>query len=251
VFLDADDVLLPGTLEKRLDTASTTNADVIICDWKETIGLGNHPVGTSIKSLDMTAVTADAEVAFATHAWASPAALMYRRAIVRKIGGFREDLPVVEDARFLFDAAYRNASFGHSAHVGAEHRVLSDSLSRRDPALFWRCVLLNGKQIEALWRSRGALSTRHLAALCNIYNGAAHGLFRAHDPTFRDALAALRASLLPISRRNRLAELMSNLAGQTSASRIAQLWASSRRHLTKRARLDRQDAIEKRQRYRD
>ena len=185
-----------------------------------------------MRSVDLAALEADAETGCATHVWATTAALMYRRSLVEKIGGFREDLPVIQDARFLFDAAYHGARFAHSPHLGARHRLSPQSLSRRDPARFWRDCLLNGKQIEALWRTRGALTSERMTALADIYNGAAHGLFRAADPAFRGALAALRASRLPISRRNRLAELLSDVAGHRTALRIAEYWTKSRRIVT-------------------
>ena len=100
------------------------------------------------------------------------------------------------------------------------------SLSRRDPARFWRDVLLNGTQIEALWRARGCLAADQRAALADIYNGAAHGLFRARDPGFRDALASLRESGLPIGWRNRVAELVTDVSGQRAAVRLAELWTT-------------------------
>lgn len=229
VFLDADDLLLPGTLRKRLDVARSTGPDVVTCDWQEFIDYGTGMEYGPVKSADVMALGADAEVACATHWKPAVGGLMYRRTLFEKIGGFREDLAVVEDARFLFDAAYHGARFAHASHVGAQIRVLPHSLSRRDPALFWRCCLLNGKQIEALWRARGALSPRQLAALADIFNGAAHGLFRAGDPSFHQALAALRASHLPIGRRNRLAELVTDAAGHGTALRMAGFWTKSRR----------------------
>src|SRR5712692_4310322 len=70
-----------------------------------------------------------------------------RRSLVEKIGGFREDLPVIQDARFLSDATYHGASFVHSPHLGARYRISLQGLSRRDPARFWRDVLLSGRQI--------------------------------------------------------------------------------------------------------
>ena len=229
VFLDADDLLVPGTLRRRLETAEATGADVVVCDWQEFSDDGDGAVEGAVRSIDLTALEADAEIGCATHVWATTAALMYRRSLVEKIGGFREDLPVIQDARFLFDAAYHGARFAHSAHVGARYRITPQSLSRRDPARFWRDTLLNGQQIEALWRGRRALSPRQRTALADIYNGAAHGLFRAADPKFREALAALRASGLPLGSRNRLAELLSDIAGQSRAVRVANCWTRSRR----------------------
>ena len=172
---------------------------------------------------------AEVELACATRLWAPLAALMYRRSLVAEIGGFRRDLPVIQDARFLFDAARHGARFARSPHVGACYRVRPQSLSRRDPARFWRDVLLNGTQIEALWRARGGLAADQRAALADIYNGAAHGLFRARDPGFRDALASLRESGLPIGWRNRVAELVTDVSGQRAAVRLAELWTMSRR----------------------
>jgi glycosyltransferase involved in cell wall biosynthesis len=231
VFLDADDMLMPGTLARRLDTAGATAADVIACDWQEFHEIGEGTVEGAVRSVDFHALEADAELGCATHVWATTAALMYRRSLVERIGGFREDLPVIQDARFLFDAAYHGARFAHSAHVGARYRLSPQSLSRRDPAAFSRDCLLNGTQIEALWRARGGLTAEERAALTDIYNGAAHGLFRAGDPAFREALAVLRASGLPVQRRNRLAELLSDLAGDRRAVRIADGWTRSRRRL--------------------
>jgi glycosyltransferase involved in cell wall biosynthesis len=229
VFLDADDLLLPGTLRRRLDTAHETGADVVICDWEE---FSDDQYDTSlveVKSPNMAAMVNDAETSCATHFKPAVNALMYRRSLVQKIGGFREDLPIVEDARLLFDAAYYGATFAHSPHLGARVRKRPCSLSRRDPVLFWRCCLLNGTQIEALWRARGSLSSKQWEALADIYNGAAHALFRAGDPSFREALAALRAGGLPIGLRNRIAEIVADAAGQDSAVRLAELWTRGRR----------------------
>jgi glycosyltransferase involved in cell wall biosynthesis len=231
VFLDADDLLLPGTLTRRLTAAAATGADVVVCDWQDLVEDGADPIDGPVRSFDVRALAADPELACAAYLWATTAALMYRRSLVEQIGGFRLDLPVVQDARFLFDAARQGARFARSAHLGARYRVHPDSASRRDPARFWRNVLLNGTQIEALWRADTALTTGRRAALADIYNDAAHALFRARDPKFRDALAALRASDLPIDRRNRVAELVSDVSGQRMAVRMAELWTMARRML--------------------
>src|SRR5579883_1707116 len=228
VFLDADDLLLPETLRRRLDAADTTGADVIVCDWQDFVD-EKDLAGCRVNSPDMEALSRDPEVACATSWKPAVNALMFQKASIEKVGGFPEDLEIVEDARLLFDLACRGARFAHSAHLGARVRYVPQSLSRSDPARFWRYCLINGRQIEQIWRARGALSAKKRTALAEIYNGAAHGLFRAGDPSFRNALAALRASGLSVSGRNRLAELMSDCAGQRSALRAAEFWTKSRR----------------------
>jgi glycosyltransferase involved in cell wall biosynthesis len=238
VFLDADDLLRSGTLRCRLDTASSSGTDVVICDWQELIDNGTSEIDGPIRAVEGSFCSnlRDAlELACATDLWAPTAAVMYRRGLIQRIGGFRCDLPIIQDARFLFDAARHGARFARAPHLGARYRVRPQSLSRRDPGRFWRDVLLNGTQIEALWRAHGRLAAEHCAALAGIYNGAAQGLFRSRDPVFRDALAALRASALPIDRRNRAAELLSDIGGQPMAVRLAELWTLSRRALRRAA----------------
>lgn len=203
IFLDSDDLLLPGTLRMRLDVAEATCANVVVCDWQDLIDSPDGAIGGSVKSVDMSALEADPEIACATNVWATTAALMYRRSLVERIGGFRADLPIIQDARFLFDAACCGARFAHSAHAGARYHVNEQSLSRVDPGRFWCDVLTNGTQIEALWRARGKLSPNQHQALAGIYNQAARGLFAAEHPDYFEAVACQRTlgSQLPLHPR--------------------------------------------------
>jgi glycosyltransferase involved in cell wall biosynthesis len=229
VFLDADDLLLPGTLQRRFEVASAAPCDVVVCDWQDFFETEKGVECGAVRSVAFDVVAVSPEIAFATDVWATSAALMYRRELVEKIGRFRGDLPIIQDARFLFDAAYHGARFVHAPHVGARYRVQPGSLSRRDPGKFWRDVLLNGQQIEQLWKSRGVLSQDERRALAQIYNGAVHGLFRADEPLFRSALSALRRSDLSVTSRNRVIEITASVLGQRAASAFIGLWTKLRR----------------------
>ena len=231
VFLDSDDQLLPGTLRSRLEVVHD-DPDIVVCDWQEFGDTRNEGIAGRIRSIDWDALAADPESACAARVWATTAALMYRRNLVEKIGGFRSDLPVIQDARFLFDATYHGARFAYAAHVGARYRVLPESLSRRDPARFWRDCLLNGQQIEVLWRRRNVLWPSRRAALTEIFNGAAQGLFRVGDPSFDEAIAALKNAGLSCNWRNRLAKIASGLLGRDAARSMATLYTKSRRAMT-------------------
>jgi hypothetical protein len=123
----------------------------------------------------------DPEIAFATDAWAPPVAVLYHRDVVRRIGGFRVDLPVIQDARFLFDAARCGGRFALAKHVGGLYRMQPQSLSRRSPVKFWQDIFYNGKQIEALWRAEGALTTERQKALGSIYRHVAQGFLASGD----------------------------------------------------------------------
>ena len=136
VFLDADDLLKPGTLRRRLAPALEAEADVIICEYEELIeGAGGAFTVGARRRVDWQALRQDPEGAIASHVWTSTAALAYRRSLVEKIGGFRQDLPVIQDARLLFDAAFHGARMVGSDHVGAQYRIVPHSLSRRDPGV--------------------------------------------------------------------------------------------------------------------
>jgi glycosyltransferase involved in cell wall biosynthesis len=228
LFLDADDILLPATVARRL--AAAGEADVVICDWMDVVD--GRPTGRR-RSIAPPVFNSDAELAIAVSAWAPPAAILYRRDLVERIGGFKLDLPVIQDARFLFDAARLGARFVHAPHLGAHYLVLPGSQSRRNPAGYWRDILLNGREIDGLWRADGPLDAAHRNALSGILNQAAQGLFNALDPAFHDALAALRAGGLPVSTRNRLAERLTLAAGQKSAARLAALWRLARHGTTR------------------
>ncbi|MGE0260876.1 MAG: glycosyltransferase family 2 protein [Alphaproteobacteria bacterium] len=119
VFLDADDLLLPDTLSRRLAAARAADADVVVCDWREIAEAGVDRAEGPVRSVDLEALGADPEAVCATAVWAPPAALMYRRDLVERIGGFRLDLPVIQDARFLFDAVRHRARRARAPHVGA------------------------------------------------------------------------------------------------------------------------------------
>ena len=223
LFLDADDELAPGTVPERLAAPGANDALVIISDWQDVIDDDATPLTTGRRGIDWSAVGEDAEVATASHVWATTAAILYHRAIVDRIGGFRTDLPVIQDARFLFDAIRLGARPVHSAHVGARYRVTRGSLSRRDRAGFAEDVLRNGQQIEAIWRARGALTAAQASALARIYNEAARGLFSAEHPHYFEAVSAQRALGAPLPFHPRLAAPMGYALGQSWARRLLAL----------------------------
>lgn len=194
-FLDADDLLLPDTLQSRLRCAEREQADVVYADWAplEERAAGVFVIGTPRRrTLEM--VDPDPEIATFTDFWSPPAALMYRRALFEKLGGFSETLQVGEDARLLQDAALAGARFIHLPEIGAHYRVPLGvaTLSRRDPLRFALDCLENARQIEAIWRARGRFQDRHRAALARVYRFAANGLLMHADREhFYEALAAL------------------------------------------------------------
>ena len=220
VFLDADDTLLPASLVKRLETAASADADVVLCDYLEGLQTDRGVIEGDVKRPDMALLRDDPEVACIDDVSIPTAALMYNKRIVQKIGSFRQDLPIIQDQRFFFDAAYHGARFAYSPHVGARYRISASSLSHKNRALVWRDMLVNTRQIEALWRSRGLLSTKQQCALAKVYDGAARKLFAMSNPDYFLAVKYLQQTLGHLPLYSRIATPLATAIGLRAAYRI-------------------------------
>jgi len=193
-YLDADDLLAAEAIERRLAALRETGADVAYSDWQrfDTGADGEQRLG-EIVARDMMDVDSDPEIACATSFWAPPAAILYRRQIVDAIGGWNERLPVIQDARFMFDAARHRARFVRVQGVSAFYRSASLSLSRGNDRRFMLDVHRNGIEIQSLWEANGLLTASRKAALAGIFDMTARAFFQLGMPEFDDAVARFKA----------------------------------------------------------
>jgi glycosyltransferase involved in cell wall biosynthesis len=196
-FLDADDLLAPTAIEQRVGALQSSGASVAYSDWQRLVerkGSGTFESGETV-ARRIEDVHADREVALFTNFWSPPAALLYTRDAVSKIGGWKQHLAPIEDARFLLDAALTGARFAHVAGIGALYRMFdAPSHSRRDPQRFVLAVLANAIEIEALWRSACAsLAPARRHALADCYGYVARSLFRSDPENFDIAVKRLSA----------------------------------------------------------
>lgn len=218
LFLDADDLLAPGTIARRL--ASADAADVVICDWDEF----DHesPERRTLQNVDFSKIAQDAESAFASTEWATTAAILYRASSVRRAGGFKQDLSVIQDARLAFDVAHTGAIFVHSPHVGASYRIVAGSLSRRNPENFYGDILRSILQVEALWNEAGTMSNKRLSIVRDGVNTAARGLFRGGSPLYLEAIRH-QARLGRVPLHSRIAAPLAHIVGMKGAQQIMAL----------------------------
>jgi glycosyltransferase involved in cell wall biosynthesis len=193
-YLDADDILTPDALERRIEAIELSGADVVYSDWQKFKSGedGSHQLG-QVVARDMEQINRDPQIACATSFWAPPVALLYRRQIVDAIGGWREDLSTIQDARFLFDSARLGASFVRVNGVTAYYRESVGSLSRRDPHQFAVEVFKNAREIRALWESEGLLDHEREVALAGIFDSAARKLFLLNCTELGEAVHQFRS----------------------------------------------------------
>lgn len=232
-YLDADDVLLPGTLAARRSALEASGADIACTDWRRLVATGAGEVlRPAIMRPDMAALAHDAEAATATaDFWAPPAALMYRRRIVDAVGAW-PGLQTCEDARFLFEVAARGARFVQVPGVGALYRMSPDSLSRRDRRQFIEDCAANARDIEAHWRAGGALTGHRAHALARMWRHVASASLLGGFAAFEEAYEHHRA-VAPRSYVLEAGRWMRDLLGPGHAASLLD-WSRRHRHAVRR-----------------
>jgi glycosyltransferase involved in cell wall biosynthesis len=201
-YLDADDRLLPGALERRVSFLKDGAADLVYSDWQKfhEKKAGFFEPGVVVRKV-MEEVDADPVRAILTDFWVPPAAWMCRRGLAEKIGGWDETMENCEDVRFLLEAALCGARFLRIPVLGAEYRVtLEPSLSRRNRRLFYLNVMRLASEAESRWAVRGPLDRASVEALVKVYGGVARAGLETDLSIFKQArshLERLRPGYLP------------------------------------------------------
>ena len=233
-YVDADDLLVAGAIGHRLEALKESGADVAYSDWQRLIESedGSFSPGAVVDHT-IESVDEDAQIAAFTDFWAPPVALLYRRTIVDRIGRWNPRLPIIQDARFLLDAALHNGRFVHVAGVGAYYRLRGSSLSRRSAIDFVRDCYTNGVEVEHWWTEHGGLDASRRRALVRVYGQVARGSYENDRETFDLAYAALRRldqRYIPSSPRH--LNLTSKLIGYPRAEELALHYRRTKRFLS-------------------
>lgn len=192
-FLDADDLLRPDALERRVTALEQSGADLAISDWQRLERRDGRWVSGRIESGDLASRTPPWDLRVFEGFWAPPAAVLYRREACERVGVWHEGLPVIQDARFLMDILRAGSRPAHVAGVGADYRQHTDgSLSTSNPVGFWRDVFANARELETMWRAAGRLDPEHRRALADVYGICARVAVGRDRQLFADSCGALR-----------------------------------------------------------
>lgn len=193
-YLDADDLLTPEALEKRIAALETESADVAYSMYRRLRPDDEGFVEGEVVEKTLEEVHSDPEIATFRQFWLPPVALTYSRRIVDKIGDWNEDLPVIQDARFLQDAAFHGAEFVKVPEVLGRYRDhQEESLSTQDEEAFNRDIWVNARQIEERWRKRqGHLTATQKTALAAVYDHCGRTLFGVNRSTYTQAVRRIK-----------------------------------------------------------
>jgi glycosyltransferase involved in cell wall biosynthesis len=191
-YLDADDLLHPDAIERRVNALQASGADVAYSDWEKLVegSDGNFEVLERVTTR-IDAIHPLPEIAALTF-WAPPAALTYRRTIVEKVGGWKEWLHIIQDARFLQDVGLAGGRFIYAPGVGAKYRVHGTaSLSRGSETAFISDVFRNACDLQRIFETTGNMNSDQRRALVQIYDYVARSLFYYDPAAFRECVSRL------------------------------------------------------------
>ena len=228
-FLDADDLLEPTALATRVDALQRSGANVAVSDWQRLVERDGTWMPGKIESGHLPDSTDPADLSVFKGFWAPPAAVLYRRTVCDRIHGWRENLPVIQDHRFLLDAARLGGRFAHVQGVGARYRQHAhSSLSSRSSPRFWRDVLENTREMERLWTSDGQFDPAHRAAVAGAYAHCAHVGFSTDRALFHESYQELRRFPEQVpSRLVRAGAMLTKFAGYGAAHAILSRFSRS------------------------
>jgi glycosyltransferase involved in cell wall biosynthesis len=192
-YLDADDLLHPDALKLRVAALRGVPLGVAIAEWRELVELSPGQYQFRAHGRPSFHHLSDAEESIFSGFWAPPAAIMYTREIVARIGDWNENLPIIQDARFMLDAAFHGARFVLIPEVLADYRIaLHGSLSRANRAKFVADQAKNLADIETRWHANGVPSAQRMKLLGDAHGAVVRAWFEIDRGKFRAALSNAR-----------------------------------------------------------
>jgi glycosyltransferase involved in cell wall biosynthesis len=202
-YLDADDIILPTALEQKLNALEHNDADVAYSNWQKLEEQSDHTFEPGdVVARAMKEIHRDPQIALFSDFWSPPAALLYRRRIIEKIGSWNETLPIIQDARFFLDAALWHGTFVHVPETLAIYRVhQTSSLSKRNKFAFTLDCYVNACQVQEFWQARDGITIERKTALLKVYGQVARFFFEHDRAKFHEILFRiyqLDSNYLPI-----------------------------------------------------
>ncbi|SFG93120.1 glycosyltransferase family 2 protein [Pedobacter insulae] len=149
-FLDSDDLILPGKLTLQVKALQENDADVAYGNWQRFIQENKKILVTETVNQQ---ITGDVEIALFTNFWCPPAVLLYSKRITNRLS-WNENLPVIQDARYLLDAALAKGKFVYLPALMAQYRDgQQNSLSKRNDTAFVKDCVMNARDISQIWEA--------------------------------------------------------------------------------------------------
>ncbi len=232
-YLDADDLLCPGKIAVQVAALERTGADIAYGDWQDLSrdASGNFIPGNPIRRQ----MTDDPEIALVAGFFCPIHGYLFRREMVEKVGGWNQNVPIIQDVRLVQDCALQGAEFVYCPGLMAQYRKHgTHTISTHNPIAFSYDCLKNATDAEAWWQAHGGLSEKRREALFSAYGYVARSSFGKDPATFEAAYSALKR-LSPrgkyIPKAPKSLRLASRFLGYAYAERLAAIYRSAKKRL--------------------
>lgn len=220
-FLDSDDLLMPEKISLQVKVLEENNADVAYGNWQR---FEQHNEETIIKETIKKQIIGNIEVALFTDFWCPPAVLLYSKKITAQLE-WNEKLPVIQDARYLLDAALAKGKFVYIDSLMALYRDgQQHSLSKRNETAFVKDCFLNCKSIYQIWKADLLLEPLKKQAIVDVLRHCINRLSVLDKKAAEEAihfLLEIEPNYVP--KEKGLLRSLSKLAGYKNAERVAAL----------------------------
>ncbi len=218
-FLDADDLLVDGKLARQVAHLEKTNADIVYSDWQYLAAQTNGAYGRD--QMVANEMRDAPEIELLRGFFVAFHAYLFRRAIVERVGAFRADLPIIQDARFVLDCALQGARFVYLPGVAGLYRMHSQQISRRRVAFVQDC-LRSAQQVEEWWRAHTGITPERHAVLVQVYGNIARMSYEIDRANFWNAYrAALKLEPRYVPATPRTLRILSRVFDYPRAEAIA------------------------------
>ncbi len=163
-YLDADDYLLPGKIERQFASLRAGESDVSygpvwVEIWKE-----GRAVGRTLQPIDASLDLATQWILWQLPQTGGP---LFRREALERIGGWNQGMPCCQEHELYLRALQAGLKFTRipDADAGAVYRIWSEeTVCRKDPALVVRTRTRLIDEMLAWLEKEGTLREAHLQA---------------------------------------------------------------------------------------
>jgi glycosyltransferase involved in cell wall biosynthesis len=220
-FLDADDLLLPEKIGLQVKALEENNAEIAYGNWQRFTEVDDEIL---IKKTITNKLNDDIELDLFTDFWCPPAVLLYSKKITDQLK-WNENLPVIQDARYLLDAAIAKGKFVFVPELMAQYRdSQQESLSKRNELAFVTDCFTNAKEISQVWINDFDKNPLKKKAIIGVLRHAINRLSVLDKRTAKQAidfLLEIEPNYIPEERG--LLRYLSKLIGYKNAELIAGL----------------------------
>lgn len=231
-YLDADDFLLPEKIQHQMEFMSSTGAEVVYGDWRHQFHLPNGEVKEG--EVIVSGIQQDVLESALGGWWVPNMALLYKREVVEKSGGWDESLTAQNDHDFLLSVTLLGVDIRYQSGCYSVYRRYGNvTLGTSDKKRFFVQDGIALEKAEAKLIAEKRLSRNFANAIASSYFRVARGLYDYDTAKYHyyiNKMKHIAPNFTPQGTRTYRA--LQSLMGYTAADQVASLKRRFTRHLS-------------------